>query len=281
MARPRKAPAFLVTTTVNKSQRLADLPSDSARLGYFYAVLPQAKLAPIQGQFASRTIFREVAGRFARFERSYIAVGVLEVAPNLCDRCKARWKEAPRRGVLVVHDWHEHQYDPNRLDQQRLWDAEHRGVSDRVSDTVSDGYLARAGDAPTSGARQAHVGRTSNVERISPEEDRSSSVPPDRPDVAALLARPGWNEVTRRQLGILDEIADRHDRPAKGESWGAWAAGVIAETPIEWDPIGNLMAIDGAWQRDRRAEVDAEEARYASEKAARNERHAGGNASVL
>lgn len=84
----------------------------------------------------------------------------------------------------------------------------------------------------------------------------------------AALRSWGWKRVTPKQLAVLDEIADRHDRPSKGEAWGQWAAGIIAATPDGTDPIAHLKAEDARWQAERRAELDAEEARLAAEKAA-------------
>ena len=73
--------------------------------------------------------------------------------------------------------------------------------------------------------------------------------------------------VTKAQLAILDEIADRHDRPSQGEAPGTYAAAVMAETSDGEDPIAHLRAVDNAWTAQRRADVDAEEERLAAEKA--------------
>lgn len=287
MSRPRKPPSYLVDATVYRSAKLAALPSDTARLGFFYVVLGQAKLSTPPGQFASKGHFREVAGRFSRYLDDYLRAGILELAPKLCDRCRARHRPS-RAGALVVHDWHEHQYDPGALERQRAWEAAHPdrhsdtvsdavsdavsgaqsdAVSDAVSDPLSDGYLARD-RAPDRVANVERRTRTKNDERISSEEDRSSLVP-DRPDVALLLERWGWRGVSNGQLAILDEIADRHDRPKRGEAWGQYAAAVMAEAADGEDPIAHLRAVDNAWQAERRAELDAEEARLAAEKAER------------
>lgn len=298
MGRPRKPPAFLVAANVYKNGKLAGLPSDTARLGFFYAVLGQAKLAePTPGLFLSKGHFREVAGRFGRYLDDYVAAGILELAPRLCSRCKPRWTGIAKAGSIVVHDWHEHQYDPRKVERQRLWDQEHRGPDDDVSDAVSDAISddksrvsdavsdAKPGvsdaisdgvsDADLAGARARDRVRSheSNVERRTtneslPEEDRSSHVVA-RPDVGALMAR-GWKRVTKAQLAMLDEMADRHDRPSKGEPWGAWAADVIATTADGKDPIAELKHVDSAWQEVRRQEIDADERRLADEKAERD-----------
>jgi hypothetical protein len=201
MGRPRKPPAFLVEATVSDNQKLADLGNDKARLGFFYIVLAKAKTAePIPGQFSSRELFRERAGRFARYLDDYIRVGILEVAPGLCQRCRDRWASMPpKRSTLVVHDWHEHQYDPWKVERQREYEdrlrsdaaaeeerrraaeeAAQGGVSDaisdakltefptrypvgnpRVSDAVSDGVSDADSRAPAGGgARDRGRGRT-------------------------------------------------------------------------------------------------------------------------
>jgi hypothetical protein len=169
MARPRKVPAVLVEATVSGNAKLAALPSDSARLGYFYVVLGKAKTSePVPGQFASRIHFRELAGRFARYVDDYVDVGLLEVAPKLCARCTARWSSMPpRRGVLVVHDWHEHQYDPRKIERQREYeDRQKAAQSDAVSDEVSDAQSDAVSDAiPTGDSRGGARDRVVNVER--------------------------------------------------------------------------------------------------------------------
>jgi hypothetical protein len=126
MGRPRRAPAFLVDATVRRSAKLAALSNDTARLGFFYAVLAGAKLGDTPGRFASRSLFREVAGRFARYLGEYLEAGILEAAPTLCDRCQAKTRtDPPADGVLIVHDWHEHQYNPGKLDRDRVYEDGH------------------------------------------------------------------------------------------------------------------------------------------------------------
>jgi hypothetical protein len=146
MSRPRKAPAVLVDAAIRDNPKMAALPSDSARLGHLYVNLGSAKLQATPGLFASRGHYREVGGRFARFLSDYLAAGLLEEAPGLCERCRRRWSRLPV-GALIVHDWHDHQYDPRRLERQWKYDERQRlqsdalsdGVSDALSDGVSDG----------------------------------------------------------------------------------------------------------------------------------------------
>lgn len=119
MGRPRKPPAFLVTATVRKSDKLAALPGDSARVGFFYVVLGEGKQQKLPGAFPSERHFRELAGRYARFTKDYLAVGILERAGALCERCARHWRFPTDSTALVVHDWHEHQYDPGKLLRDR------------------------------------------------------------------------------------------------------------------------------------------------------------------
>lgn len=275
MARPRKVPAVLVEATVKTNGKLADLPSDTSRLGFFYVVLGDAKLSlPVPGQFTSRGQFKEVAGRFARFLEDYIKVGVLEVAPRLCARCKERWSEMPpRSGVLVVHDWHEHQYDPRKIERQREYEDRQRGlVSDGVSDAQSDGVSDALPDAiPTvdsrAPAREPGQRRAPNAERrteneSSPHEEirrpSRSAAPPQRDDVQALLDR-GWKRVSKAQRRTLDEIAERHV--------AGFAAEVIRATPGELDPLAAVMSADRIWQDAERRRITADEAAWAKVKA--------------
>lgn len=279
MGRPRKVPAVLVEATVKRNAKLAGLPSDAARLGYFYVVLGDAKLSePVPGQFASRAVFRDVAGRWARYLDDYIAAGLLEVAPRLCPRCKAQWSAMPpKAGVLVVHDWHEHQYDPRKLERQREYEDRQRagedaaagGVSDGVSDAHSDGVSdANPTGFPTpdsrAGARGGGRRGAPNVERgttngISPEENPGAR---ERADVQALLDR-GWPKVTKAQRRILDEVLERHDVTGP-----AFAAEVIRSTPPDADPLEAVIAADRLWQDAQAERVAAEEAAWSAEKAA-------------
>lgn len=232
MGRPRKIPAVLVEATVKKNAKLAALPSDTARLGFFYVVLAEGKLSkPIAGQFASKTLFIEVAGRFARYLRNYLDVGILEEAPRLCERCAERWlPEKPKRGVLVIHDWHEFQYDPLKVERQRAYEARQRepqmwpdsdGVSDAHSDGVSDAHAAtNPTPDPRAGARGG-ARRTSNVERRTGE-----SVPPPESVAHANGAEPtlsktefeAWRSFGPEWNGVKAAWIDRGFRlPPSGE----------------------------------------------------------------
>lgn len=281
MGRPRKPPAVLVDVDVRRSRKLAALPNDEARLGFFYVVLPEAKIADPPGQFASREHFRELAGRFDSYLDDYLRAGVLEPAGKLCPRCLEKWSSMPpRRGALVVHDWHDHQYDPRKLERQREWDLANRPpVGDEISDAISDGVSDAQSDvvsdadsrAPVRGGTPDRVGpRGLNVERrtengISHGEDSPPSGARERVDVAALLAR-GWPKVTRPQRKVLDEIAARHDVTGH-----AFAAEAIRNARPDQDPLEAAMAADRMWQDAQRARADADEAEAARLKAAERE----------
>lgn len=205
MARPRKVPAVLIEATVRRNAKLAGLPSDTARLGYFY-MLGDAKLSePVPGRFASKAVFRDVAGRWARYLDDYIAAGLLELAPKLCARCKVAWSSMPpKSGVLVVHDWQEHQYDPRKIERQREYEDRQRAekaaadeaadqpvsdaVSDRVSDAQSDAQSDSVSDEfPTGDSRGGARDRAPNVER---RTENDESVPPLKASTRANGAEP-------------------------------------------------------------------------------------------
>lgn len=233
MARPRKVPAVLVEATVKGNGKLAELPTDSARLGFFYVVLGDAKLSlPVPGQFTSRGQFKEVAGRFARFLDDYIRVGVLEVAPRLCARCKDRWSSMPpRSGSLVVHDWHEHQYDPRKIERQREYEDRQRAtISDPVSDGVSDAQSDGVSDAiPTLDSRAGAQGggrrRAPNAERRTEENE---SVPSNGVYPAPASGEP---LLTDRQLAAW--------HPYRRSQWAGFKAAWFArgfKLPPQGDP---------------------------------------------
>jgi hypothetical protein len=152
MGRPRKVPAVLVEATIRENGKLAALPSDTARLGYFYICLGAAKLLNPPGMFSSQQHFKEVAGRFAKYISAYELTGLVEVAPKLCARCRERWSNMPpKKGQIVVHDWHEFQYDPLKIERQRQYEERQRAPqSDPVSDVVSDPVSDAQSDAVSS-----------------------------------------------------------------------------------------------------------------------------------
>lgn len=276
MGRPRKPPAFLVEATVRSSAKLAELSSDTARLGFFYAVLGEGKLSlPIPGQFVSRNHFRELAGRFAEFTDEYVRVGILEVAPRICERCAKAWAAMPpRTGGVVVHDWHDHQYDPRKVERQRDYEERQRraqsGVSDAVSDAISDAQSDGVSDGRF--ARGSTRSRTVNVERrtwngSSPDgrgsSNRGSPAPPERADIQALLDL-GWRRVTPKQRTVLDEIADRHRRKGDDGSW--FAVATIAEAG-DLDPLRAVIAADREEQEANRRRIAEEESIWNQAKA--------------
>jgi len=151
MPTPRRDPYVAVDATIRKNAKLAALPSDSARLGWIYVGLGEAKLQRPAGRFASRAHWEEVAGRFGKYLRDYLAVCLIEEAPRLCDRCRQAWGQLPA-GTLVVHDWRRHQSDPGAADRAAAYRAAH--VDD---DGGSGGY-----DPPdrTPHRRTSHADRT-------------------------------------------------------------------------------------------------------------------------
>lgn len=203
MSRPRKPPAFLAAANVRGSAKLAGLPSDSARLGFFYVVLGEAKLQPIPGLFASREHFRELAGRFARYLDAYIAQGILEGAGKLCARCSAAWGTPPR-GALIVHDWHEHQYDPRKLERDRAYEARQAADQARNTDGNPDGNEAQSGGvsggnpaefpAPISRrrVREARDERERRTNGLEAEQGGTPEAPREAEDAEATEEEESW-----------------------------------------------------------------------------------------
>lgn len=199
MPRQRKVPAVLVAATIRENNKLAALPNDTARLGYIYICLGAAKLLkPIPGQFTSRSHFREIAGRFAPYLKHYLATGLMEEAPRLCDRCEAKWTATPPpKGALVTHDWHEHQYDPFHAERQAAYEARKAGKAglptepesdvepDAQSDGVSDGQSDARTDAETDGRTDANLTADSRAKARIPVRDHA----PDRVGMRASELR--------------------------------------------------------------------------------------------
>lgn len=94
---------------------------------------------------------------------------------------------------------------------------------------------------------------------ISKERDSSRA---ERADIQALLDR-GWKRVTPKQRAILDEVLDRHDVTGP-----AWAAGIIAGTPPDSDPLEAVKQADGSWQSEQRTAADQADAAWQATKEA-------------
>lgn len=256
MPRPRKVPAVLIEATIRENGKLAALSSDAARLGYIYICLGAAKLVkPIPGLFASRAHFREIAGRFAPYLNRYLSTGLMEEAPNLCQRCTANWSlTPPEKGALVTHDWHQHQYDPFHAERQAAYEARKGGrkepQSDGVSDGQSDAQSDGVSDAKLTADSRAHArsgprdrapnSRTLNSERT--KEEGESQVPSAVPARAArgTSSKNGAATNGASLLEAWSRFAGRQWQPFIG----AWRARGFRLPPGEEQRETLLEAVD-------------------------------------
>jgi 5-methylcytosine-specific restriction endonuclease McrA len=110
-------PWVKVKIGARRSGKIAALPGDSARLGYFYLLL-EAKVQRRMGVFDGRPHFAEVMGRFGRFLPDYICAGLVHEAPALCPACSDRFEVAD--GCVVVHDFLREQRSGRSSDQDDL-----------------------------------------------------------------------------------------------------------------------------------------------------------------
>lgn len=94
-------PWFLVECALLKHEKLAKLPNDSARFGWF-VVLAEAKLQRKPGRFASEAHFRLVMGRHARFLKAYVSAKLLDRVGD----------------EIHVHDWQRHQWAAAKAQQR-------------------------------------------------------------------------------------------------------------------------------------------------------------------
>ena len=135
-------PWVAIDATVRRSDKLAALPSDTARWGWL-VMLGEAKLLRRQGTFSNGQ-WVELMGRYGKYLADYIRTGLLHRSPAYCDEDRQRLCLRGRgpftEGTLVVHDWPHHQRE-HALRQQdyRDRDAEGDGPSDAVGDSLSDG----------------------------------------------------------------------------------------------------------------------------------------------
>lgn len=100
-----------------RSRKIALLPSDSARWAW-WATVSAAKEQRPSGQFANEQhlqacVTSTVASEFV----TLLSAGLLEVAPDLCDRCTMSFNVPD--GTIVVHDWHSYQLDPTGTERSR------------------------------------------------------------------------------------------------------------------------------------------------------------------
>lgn len=206
---------------LRRSDKLAALPSDSARLGWVY-VLCESKLQRRLGVFVSRVHFGDVMGRYVRYLNDYIAAGLAHESPALCDRCKASYPEAAD-GEIVIHDYRREQRDPTNADRQ----ADYRGsgrngqgnakvtpkVTPKVTaSSVTVGPPSRAGAGTSAGgcAPHARAGETGAPESALLSVDVTANVTP------ASRAR-GTTETETERISTPTPLGAVDARPA-GES---------------------------------------------------------------
>lgn len=169
-------PWVAVEATVRRSDKLAALPSDTARWGWL-VMLGEAKLLRRQGSFTP-ALWAEVMGRYAKYQADYVALGLLHVAPDYCDEEKRgtclRGRESFQEGTLVVHDWPRHQRE-HAVRQQNYRDGQGDAESDGQSDVLGDASSDVRSDIPSRALSLSSVSSSS-------EEGGSGG----KPEVVAL-----------------------------------------------------------------------------------------------
>jgi hypothetical protein len=155
-------PWVKVKIGARRSGKIAALPSDAARLGYFYTLL-EAKVQRHMGVFDNRAHFVEVLGRFGRFLPDYLAVGLAHEAPGLCPECSRR-NPGITPGEIVIHDFQREQRDPTATERQQRWRAEGNGVVDGEETAMS-----RQPASTTASRRNGVVDATVTADSRAPE----------------------------------------------------------------------------------------------------------------
>jgi hypothetical protein len=192
MPRDRE-PWFKVKIGVRRSGKLAALPTDGARLGYFY-LLAEAKVQRRMGEFDNRAHFAEVLGRFGRWLPDYVAAGLVHEAPLACDDCR-RHHPGVRAGAIVVHDYLREQRDATHADRQaayrdRVRDGDSDGHRDAVSDADRDGSSDVERDATgTADSRARRTTATATV-TVNREEPRIYETEQETPRARPHRQRP-------------------------------------------------------------------------------------------
>lgn len=169
-----REPWVKIKLGLRRSDKLAALPSDTARLGWHYVLL-EAKVQRRLGVFVSRAHFIDVMGRFGRYLPEYLARGLAHEAPKLCDRCKSKYPDATA-GEIVVHDYRIEQRDPTNADRQQEWRERNGERNAEPNDEVTQDVTPTV--TPHSRARGTTVTVTER-ERTRTSPTLSEAAPPD------------------------------------------------------------------------------------------------------
>jgi hypothetical protein len=119
MMPPRHKPWIKVDADADQSDKVAGLPSHSARWGWFRTMC-RAKTQRRMGVFAGPQHLRQLLGTEGRYVPDLVKAGLLHVWPTDCYRCAADYTADATDGDLVVHDYRREQRDPTNADRQAL-----------------------------------------------------------------------------------------------------------------------------------------------------------------
>lgn len=170
-----REPWIKLKVGMRRSGKLAALPSDSARLGWFYTLL-EAKVQRRTGTFDSRGHFGLVIGKYERYLDDYVRVGFAHIAPALCPDCQGRYGDIGA-GTVVVHDFLAIQRDPTNADRQADYRARHGDarVTASVTPDVTASVTLQKRDSPKLLTRAQNDGDgDSDGERESPSPSNLS-----------------------------------------------------------------------------------------------------------
>lgn len=217
MPRDRE-PWVKVKIGARRSGKLATLPSDTARLGYFYILL-EAKVQRRMGVFDNRTHFAEVMGRFGRYLDAYIDAGLIHEAPSVCGDCRSAYA-ALQRGQIAVHDYVREQRDPTHADRQADYRGRLRDVDSDVGvtpDTVTNTVTHEGdsdGDGDPFGTADSRARGTTATTTTTATENRPP--PPSSTREAEWLAPAGGRRNDRgRKNGRPESVGDILPRVAQ------------------------------------------------------------------
>lgn len=238
---PRKEfePWFAVKVGIRQNHKIVDLSCDAARWGWVAGVMAEAKLQRPGGRFRSRAVLEEAIGRFAPYLDEYVAAGLLEVGPDLCDDCRKEVGDVAD-GVCIVHDWRHHQRDPDAAVRVAEWRAERGAGSSTPGEssdvratydgsTTDESSSERPANADSRGrARARETGTTDSRQ----DKKTDSPQPPSRAGGRSSRA----NGTSPRQLAKADadrveaELKAKRQRRQRREN--AYYGGLITEAQL-------------------------------------------------
>jgi hypothetical protein len=151
-----------------RSRKLADLPSDRARVAWLDLLL-EAKIQRPEGTFGSLNHLRLSAKHRRDCIPALLDAGLLHAAPAMCSKCRERFGDVGPNAI-VVHDWHDYQ-EPSRWTQWRAGKGKPDDGPSAPGSATPDAPPLAPSDAPNVHPLRARAGASASVSESTSEPD--------------------------------------------------------------------------------------------------------------